>query len=114
MFDVIAVIDKADQNIGNRSSRQQPDVHKLANEADFLIPAVLNKATNGIIATAQTTLKMFDITNFNDVFAFNTNYSYDESAVESIEQRRIALEGLFVDRILKMVDIKRREHAFPI
>jgi hypothetical protein len=57
---------------------------------------------------------MFHISNFDDVFAFNPNYSYDESAVDSIEQRRIAFEGLFVDKILKMVDIKRREHSFPI
>jgi hypothetical protein len=52
---------------------------------------------------------MFDYTNFSDVFSFNQSYSYDQSTVEGIEARRKSLEGLFVDRVLKLLDIKRRE-----
>lgn len=55
---------------------------------------------------------MFDISNFDDVFGFDSNYSYDEATVESIEQRRIAFEGLFVDRVLRLLSVKRRKYGF--
>jgi hypothetical protein len=55
--------------------------------------------------------KMFDISNFDDVFGFDLNYSYDAETVESIEQHRIAFEGLFVDRVLKLLSIKRRKSS---
>jgi hypothetical protein len=54
---------------------------------------------------------MFDISNFDDVFEFDKKYSYAAETVESIEQRRIAFEGLFVDRVLKLLSIKRRKSA---
>lgn len=57
---------------------------------------------------------MFDYTNFSDVFSFNQNYSYDQSTVEGIEARRKALEGLFVDKVLKLLDIKRRTFTLCI
>ncbi len=52
---------------------------------------------------------MFDYREFEEVFDFNAQYSYDSSVVETIEANRRALEGLFVDRVLKLNDIKRRE-----
>lgn len=52
---------------------------------------------------------MFDYNNFEDVFAFNPNYSYESSEVETIETNRRKLEGLFVDKVLKALDIKRRK-----
>jgi hypothetical protein len=58
--------------------------------------------------------KMFDITNFDDVFGFDPKYSYSAEAVESIEQHRAAFEGLFVDRVLKLLGIKRRKSASTI
>jgi hypothetical protein len=52
---------------------------------------------------------MFDYNNFEDVFAFNPSYSYESSEVETIETNRRKLEGLFVDKVLKALDIKRRK-----
>jgi len=52
---------------------------------------------------------MFDYNNFDDVFAFNLSYSYDPSEVETIEANRRKLEGLFVDKVLRALDIKRRK-----
>lgn len=54
-------------------------------------------------------LIMFDYNNFDDVFAFNPSYSYDSSEVETIEANRGELEGLFVDKVLRALDIKRRK-----
>lgn len=53
--------------------------------------------------------KMFDISNFDDVFGFDPKYSYAAETVESIEQHRAVFEGLFVDRVLKLLGIKRRK-----
>jgi hypothetical protein len=55
---------------------------------------------------------MFNYQNFDDVFNFNPEYSYTAVAVETVEANRRTLEGLFVDRILKFLDIKRRKHIF--
>lgn len=52
---------------------------------------------------------MFDYNSFEDVFDFNPSYSYDSSEVETIETNRRKLEGLFVDKVLKALDIKRRK-----
>jgi hypothetical protein len=52
---------------------------------------------------------MFNYQNFDDVFNFNKEYSYTAVAVETIEANRRSLEGLFVDKILKLLDIKRRK-----
>jgi hypothetical protein len=54
-------------------------------------------------------LIMFDYNNFEEVFSFNPNYSYDSSEVETIEANRRKLEGLFVDKVLRALDIKRRK-----
>ena len=54
-------------------------------------------------------LIMFDYNNFDDVFAFNPSYSYDLSEVETIEANRRKLEGLFVDKVFRALDIKRRK-----
>jgi protein ELYS len=52
---------------------------------------------------------MFNYQNFDDVFNFNKEYSYTAVAVETIEANRRSLEGLFVDKIFKLLDIKRRK-----
>lgn len=56
---------------------------------------------------------MFDYRNFDDTFDFDPGYSYDTSAVESIERNRSSLEGLFVDKVLKLIGIKRRKYDYP-
>jgi hypothetical protein len=56
---------------------------------------------------------MFDYTNFDDVFLFNKSFSYPSDAVDAIEQHRIAFEGLFVDKVLKSLDVKRRMSSPP-
>lgn len=58
--------------------------------------------------------KMFDINNFDDVFEFDPKYSYATESVESIEHHRTAFEVLFVDRVLKLLGIKRRRSASTI
>ncbi|OBT59403.1 hypothetical protein VE04_00501 [Pseudogymnoascus sp. 24MN13] len=56
---------------------------------------------------------MFDISNFDDVFAFDPKYSYSAESVESIEHHRTTFEGLFVDRVLKLLGIKRPNKSYP-
>ena len=61
-----------------------------------------------LISSKSQECKMFDYRNFDEVFEFDPEYSYDSSTVESIEANRRSLEGLFVDKIFKLLDIKRR------
>lgn len=51
---------------------------------------------------------MLDYHNFDEVFQFEPGFSYDSSTVETIEANRTSLEGLFIDKIFKLLDIKRR------
>lgn len=56
--------------------------------------------------------KMFDINNYEDVF--DVKFKYKEEIRESIEQHRLVLDGLFVDKILLLLpDVKRRKKAHP-
>ena len=51
--------------------------------------------------------KTFDINNYDDVFDFK--FKYKEDMRDPIEQRRLVLDGLFVDKILLLLpDVKRR------
>lgn len=52
---------------------------------------------------------MFNYHVFNEVFSFDPRCSYDEDAIHSIEAKRKTLQGLFVDRVLKLLGIKRRK-----
>lgn len=52
---------------------------------------------------------MFVFQNFDEVFDFDPDCSYDEYAVRGIEGNRKKLEGLFVDTLLKNFEIRRRE-----
>jgi len=51
---------------------------------------------------------MFDFHDFDQVFEFDTNLSYDSESVAGIEADRKTLEGLFIDKVLKLIGIKRR------
>jgi len=51
----------------------------------------------------------FNYQNFDEVFAFDLNWCHDEIATQSIEKNRKTLEGLFIERVLKMLGIKKRE-----
>ncbi|KFX94520.1 hypothetical protein O988_06254 [Pseudogymnoascus sp. VKM F-3808] len=90
---LVAVIDEADQNI---VSRAPPDTKAACQRRKY-----------------KPMPKMFEITNFDDVFGFDPKYSYSAEAVESIEQHRAAFEGLFVDRVLKLLGIKRPNKSYP-
>jgi hypothetical protein len=57
---------------------------------------------------------MFNYQNFDEVFAFDADCSYDEIAIQGIETNRKALQGLFFEKILKLLGIKRRKPTFPI
>lgn len=54
---------------------------------------------------------MFNYQNFAEVFAFDPECSYDEDTVLQIEGNRKALEGLFIDRVMKMLGIVRRKSS---
>jgi len=60
-------------------------------------------------AEQKSTATMFSFTNFDDVFAFDPDCYYDEAAVREIELNRKKLEGLFVERVMKLLGIKRRK-----
>ncbi len=51
---------------------------------------------------------MFNYQEFDEVFAFDPGCSYDDKTVAEIIENRKALEGLFIDRIMKMLGIVRR------
>lgn len=54
--------------------------------------------------------KMFDISNYEDVF--DVKFKYKEDIRDPIEQRRLVLDGLFVDKILLLLpDVKRRKSS---
>ena len=51
---------------------------------------------------------MFDINRYEDVF--DPRFKYAEGVRETIDQHRLVLDGLFVDRILHLLpDLKRRK-----
>ena len=53
---------------------------------------------------------MFDYRDFDEVFSFDPECSFAENAVAEIEGNRKVLEGLFVERVMKLLGIKRREY----
>jgi len=55
---------------------------------------------------------MFNFRNFDEVFDFDVNISYSDATVREIESNRKKLEGIFIDRVLKLLAVKRRE--FPV
>ncbi|TAQ85841.1 hypothetical protein B7494_g5844 [Chlorociboria aeruginascens] len=54
---------------------------------------------------------MFNYHNFEEVF--NPESSYNDSAIKGIEGNRHILEGLFIDKALKMLGIKRPAKFYP-
>ncbi len=52
---------------------------------------------------------VINFNNFDEVFDFNPDYSYDEEMVLEIENNRKGIQGLFIDRIMKLMGIKRRK-----
>ncbi|ESZ96648.1 hypothetical protein SBOR_2958 [Sclerotinia borealis F-4128] len=56
---------------------------------------------------------MFIFQNFDEVFDFDQDCSYNEYAVQEIESNRKKLEGLFVDTLLKNFEIRRPVKYYP-
>ena len=54
---------------------------------------------------------IFDYRQFGEVFSFDPRCSYDEDAIHGIEANRGTLQGLFIDRVLKLLGIKRRKYS---
>jgi len=52
---------------------------------------------------------MFSYHNFDEVFSFDPECTYDEDTVAEIEDNRKRLEGLFIEKVMKLLGIKRRE-----
>jgi hypothetical protein len=52
---------------------------------------------------------MFSYQDFDEVFSFDPECSYDEDTVSDIEDNRKQLEGLFIEKVMKLLGIKRRE-----
>jgi hypothetical protein len=57
---------------------------------------------------------MFNYQYFEEVFSFDPECSYDGEAVTEIEGQRKALEGLFIERVMKLLQIKRRESNYAL
>jgi len=51
---------------------------------------------------------MFRYQNFDEVFGFDPECSYVDDTVHEIETNRRAMEGLFITRVLKLLQVKRR------
>lgn len=56
---------------------------------------------------------MFNYQDFDEVFAFDPRCSYDEIAIQGIEANRKALQGLFIEKVLKLLGIKRPTKFYP-
>ncbi|KAL3426148.1 hypothetical protein PVAG01_02939 [Phlyctema vagabunda] len=56
---------------------------------------------------------MFSYQKFDDVFSFDPKYAYDDQTVHDIEGSRKTLEGLFIDRVLKLLGVKRPAKLYP-
>jgi hypothetical protein len=52
---------------------------------------------------------MFNYHHFDEVFSFDPECSYTPDAIGNIEAHRKALSGLFVEKVLKLLGVKRRE-----
>jgi hypothetical protein len=52
---------------------------------------------------------MFNYQNFDEVFEFDPEISYNEDVSHSIETNRKSMEGLFIDKVLKLLGVKRRK-----
>jgi hypothetical protein len=59
----------------------------------------------------SVSITMFNYQNFDEVFGFDPDCSYDEIAVQGIQSNRKALEGLFFEKVLKLLGIKKRESS---
>jgi hypothetical protein len=55
---------------------------------------------------------MFNYQYFDEVFSFDPECSYDGNAVAEIDGHRKALEGLFIERVMKLLQIKKRESSY--
>jgi protein ELYS len=51
---------------------------------------------------------IFNFQNFDEAFSFDPGCSYDDEAVAKIEGNRKQLEGLFIEKVMKLLGIKRR------
>ena len=58
-------------------------------------------------------MALFNYQKFEEVFDFDPDCYHDEIASQGIERNRKTLEGLFIERVLKLLGIKRREHYSP-
>ncbi len=45
---------------------------------------------------------------FEDVFDFDPECSYEDDTIAEIEANRKALDGLFIEKVMKLLGIKRR------
>jgi hypothetical protein len=59
---------------------------------------------------ASDALTIFNYQNFDDVFFFDPDCSYDENVVREIEQSKKDLEGQLIEKVMKLMGIKRREY----
>ncbi|KAH8819585.1 nuclear pore complex assembly-domain-containing protein [Xylogone sp. PMI_703] len=50
---------------------------------------------------------------FNEVFSFNPDCEYEKSQIHNIDAHRKKLNGLFIDRVLKLLGIKRPSKVYP-
>jgi len=64
---------------------------------------------------ARTTGSLcFKMEDFDTIYYFDKNYSYDSKSVELIVSNRRSLEGqLFIDRLLALLDVKAVQKAYP-
>ncbi|KAE8445586.1 hypothetical protein EG329_013219 [Mollisiaceae sp. DMI_Dod_QoI] len=56
---------------------------------------------------------IFNYHNFEEVFEFDPECAYDDDTIAAIEENRKALEGLFIERVMKALGIKRPSKYYP-
>jgi hypothetical protein len=79
-------------------------IRKAPNLSSSLPPTPCKQqASEGKIAM------MSNYQNFDEVFSFDPECSYDDDTVAEIERNRKQLEGLFIEKVMKLLGIKRRE-----
>lgn len=71
----------------------------------LIIGIILRQSTNFYVCKH----KMYDFRSFDQVFDFDPGFAYERALVNNITAGRKEMKELFIDKVLKLVDIKRRK-----
>ena len=66
---------------------------------------------NHIRAVEINTCKMFNFNSFEEVFPDDPDCYYDATLCQAVSSNKKKMQGLFIEKVMKDIGIKRREQA---